>query len=126
MATVDFTLEDIAEQTERIVLAARLQERGHTRQIVRDEVGEQVQQSERRIIGQFLSFIEHNFEPAIDSLQTQIGEVKAELSEFKIETKTGISELKSDMAQVKRNAADSRAIVNKHSKDIMELRARRA
>lgn len=93
MPTVDFTLEDI----KTLIDASLIQEREHTRRTVYEIVHEEIEKSEQNILGQFESFIEYTFNPAIESLQSQI-------SEFQ----------------------NLRIIVDHHSRDIIELRARQA
>lgn len=80
MAVVDFTLADIAAQTEQIVEGAFVREREVTKKMIQDSA-EDVKQS---ITTEFMSFIDDNFDPAIESLQSQIAEVRRDMKKMRV------------------------------------------
>jgi DNA-binding ferritin-like protein len=120
MPTIDFTLDDIARQTERIIENALIKEREHTKTMVqtmiqtaaegtlqqtRQMLHQTIAQASAEIIqtitGEFASFWDDNLGPAFEDLHNEFKELREE---------------------VKTHGR----ILDRHSKDIMELRARQA
>jgi DNA topoisomerase IA len=117
VANVDFTLEDIARQTERItegiVERAFVKERENTRAMIEASAA-RVTESVTKVVTEvitteFMSFWDNNLSPVLEDMQTEIGEVKVRLGH--VETRLGAVE--NEIREVKRDLR-------------MELRARKA
>lgn len=108
MPAVDFSLEDVGQ----LMGALLVEERDYTRAMVREEVRTEVR---REVTEQFMLFIEHTFDPAISSLQDQITTLDGRMDA-----------VEADIRDIKGEVTGTRRVVNQHSKDIMELRARAA
>ena len=95
MAVVDFTLADIAAQTEQIVERALVREREHTlgmfakerentKKMIQDSAEDVKQSITAEFVREFMSFIDDNFDPAIESLQSQISEVRRDMKKMRV------------------------------------------
>lgn len=76
MPIVDFTLEDVRGLMREELVA----ERKHTQEIVATAVDE----LREELTAQLGSFIEHNFEPAIESLQEQIDGIRHDMKRLRV------------------------------------------
>jgi len=73
MATVDFTKDELLADMKAMI------------QPMIEESAEDVKESIRAELNEgFMSFVEHNFNPAIDSLQEQISEVRQDMKKMRV------------------------------------------
>lgn len=77
MPNVDFTLSDIGKLIDERLDKRLVEEREYTRAIVSEEVDAQLTKH-------FMSFIEYNFQPAIDSLQSQINDIRHDIKHLRV------------------------------------------
>ncbi len=102
MPTVDFTLEDIARQSEQIIVSALVKERENTANMLANalvkERGHTQVMIQETVSAEFMSFWDDNLSPVLEEILT-------------------------DVKDLKRDAKGLHRLVNQHSKDIMELRA---
>ena len=80
MALTTQDLEQIKGLFREEVAAGLVEERVHTRAIVEEVVVREV----GALSNQISNFIEHNFDPAIDSLQEQIGEIRQDMKRMRV------------------------------------------
>jgi hypothetical protein len=83
MATVDFTKDELKSELNEFREEMRglfREEREYTRAMIR-ESAEDVKQS---IATEFMNFVEHNFDPGMESLQEQISEVRQDMKKMRV------------------------------------------
>ena len=128
MPTVDFTLDDIAKQTEQIISRALAQERAHTAGLLAQErahVDERFTQERAYMDQRFEEERAHTHSIMQKVVQDVVQDVvSTELMSFWDHNLSPVlEELLTDVKELKREVKRHGRILNQHSRDIMELRA---
>jgi hypothetical protein len=101
MPTVDFTLEDITrvidERLERRLDERFLAEREYTKNFVYKTVNEAVQKGMDHVTAQFQSFIDDNFNPAMEAIDERFNHLEDRVDRLAVDT----ANLRIDMRHVK-------------------------